>query len=261
MEFKELVGALALDALDAEERAAALAHLSEPRHEGCPEALAGAQRAAAGLAGALPDVRPPRRTWRAIEERAFGGASGRRWVAASGWIAAAAAVIALLILAGQGARLRHDADALRGRTASSEDLARQCAVQLDAARRTSGVAREAIALLGQPGSRVVSFAPQGGSSAAALAVVGADGRRAILLSNVLSPGPARDYELWVIPEGAGAAPIPAGLVVAADGVALGDFAPTALARRAAALAVSAEPKGGSPTGVPTQVVLVAALRG
>ena len=55
--------------------------------------------------------------------------------------------------------------------------------------------------------------------------------------------------------------MPAGLVEAAEGVALGDFQAGALARGALALAVSAEPKGGSPTGSPTQVVLVAALGG
>ena len=47
----------------------------------------------------------------------------------------------------------------------------------------------------------MSFVPQGGFGGAALAVVGADARRAILLSSALSPTASRDYELWIIPPG------------------------------------------------------------
>ena len=118
-----------------------------------------------------------------------------------------------------------------------------------------------MALLEQRGSRVVPFAPQGGFGGTAFAVIAPDRRRVILLSTALLPAAARDYQLWVIPPGPGAAPVPAGLVVTAEGVALGDFQAGALARGALALAVSAEPKGGSPTGAPTTVVLVAALSG
>ena len=267
-EFKELAAALALDALDPDDRAMARAHLAESiTHEGCPEALARAEAVARLLSGALIDTHLPERVWRRIETRLFDRASRRRW-ATAGWAVAAAACVSAVILAGRGIRLRSERDAARAqasaaqvRAGSSDDLARQCAAQLESARKTSGLAREAIALLQQPGSRVVPFAPQGGFGGAALAVVSPDRRRAILLSAALSPAPARDYQLWVIPPGRGAAPVPAGLVEAAEGVALGDFQAGALARGALALAVSAEPKGGSPTGSPTQVVLVAALGG
>lgn len=267
-EFKELAGALALDALDPDEGAAARAHLAEARHEGCHEALARATAAARLLSGALPDLQPPDRVWRGIAARIAARAPRRRWAAASGWVAAAAAAVVAVILAGRSARLRTELEAARAgsaavqtQVASSAELLRQCTAQLEGAKKTSGLARDAIALLEQRRSRVVSFAPQGGFGGAALAVVGADTRRAILLSSALSPTAARDYELWVIPPGKGAAPIPAGLVVAADGIALGDFEPSVLARGVVALAISAEPKGGSPTGTPTQVVLVAALGG
>ena len=267
-EFKELAAALALDALDPDDRAMARAHLAESiTHEGCPEALARAEAVARLLSGALIDTHLPKRVWRRIETRLFDRAPRRRW-ATAGWAVAAAACVSAVILAGRGIRLRSERDAARAqasaaqvRAGSSDDLARQCAAQLESARKTSGLAREAIALLQQPGSRVVPFAPQGGFGGAALAVVSPDRRRAILLSAALSPAPARDYQLWVIPPGRGAAPVPAGLVEAAEGVALGDFQAGALARGALALAVSAEPKGGSPTGSPTQVVLVAALGG
>jgi hypothetical protein len=260
-EFKELAAALALDALDPDERVTARAHLAESiTHEGCAEALARAEAAARLLSGALIDTPPSDRVWRSIEAWVSARSPRRRW--------ATAASVAAVILAGRGIRLRSERDAARAQTAavealaaSSGDLARQCAAQLESARKTSGLAREAIALLQQPGSRVVPFAPQGGFGGAALAVLSPDRRRAILLSTALSPAAARDYQLWVIPPGRGATPVSAGLVEAAEGVALGDFQAGALARGAFALAVSAEPKGGSPTGAPTQVVLVAALGG
>ena len=264
-EFKELAAALALEALDPDERAAARAHLAEPiRHEGCVEALARAEAAARSLSGAVIDTPPPHEVWGRIEARLSARGRRRPWLAAAGWAVAAAACVAALLLAGRVARLRNELDKTRGiaaRAGSSEDLARQCAAQLEAARKTSAVAREAVALLEQPGTRVVPFAPQGAFAGAAFAVIAPDRRRAILLSTALSPTAARDYQLWVIPPGAGAAPVPAGLVQSAEGVALGDFEAGALARGAVALAVSAEPKGGSPTGAPTQVVLVASLSG
>jgi len=268
-EFKELAAALALDALDPDDRALARAHLAESiPHEGCAEAVARAEAVAWLLSGALIDRHPPDEVWRRIETRLSDRTPRRRWATAAGWAVAVASSVAAVILAGRGARLRNERDAARAqasaaqvRAGSSDDLARQCAAQLESARKTSGLAREAIALLQQPGSRVVPFAPQGGFGGAALAVVSPDRRRAILLSAALSPAPARDYQLWVIPPGRGAAPVPAGLVEAAEGVALGDFQAGALARGAFALAVSAEPKGGSPTGAPTQVVLVAPLGG
>ncbi|HYV66096.1 MAG TPA: anti-sigma factor [Myxococcales bacterium] len=267
-EFKELVGALALEALDADELLAARAHLAEPRHEGCPEAFARATATARLLSGALPEAKPRDRVWRTIAERIGERAPRRRWAVASGWAAAAAAAAVAVILAGRSARLRTELEAARAGTAavqtqvaSSADLLRQCTAQLEGAKTTSGLAREAIVLLERRGSRVVAFAPQGGVAAGALAVVASDARRAILLSTALLPTATRDYQLWIIPPGKGAAPIPAGLVVAAEGIALGDFEPKVLARGAVALAISAEPKGGSPTGTPTQVVLIAALAG
>jgi len=264
-EFKDLAAALALDALDPDERAMARAHLAEPiAHEGCAEALGRAEQVARLLPGALIDRHPPNRVWRWIEGRLTGRAPRRRWATVAGWAVAAAACVAALLLAGRSAHLRNELDAARGQAATAEardDLARQCAAQLEAARKTSGLARDAVALLEQRGSRVVPFAPQGGFNGTAFAVIAPDRRRAILLSTALSPASARDYQLWVIPPGPGAAPVPAGLVVTAEGVALGDFQAGAFARGALALAVSAEPKGGSPTGAPTTVVLVAALGG
>jgi anti-sigma-K factor RskA len=267
-EFQELVGALALDALDPREKADAEAHLLEPKHEGCREALQRARAVAGRLSAALDQPRVPDRVWEQIEGR-LGPRRQRRWSAPAGWAAAAAlAVVALVLLQQRSQLLREAADLrLRAQSAassanSSQELARQCAAQLDAARTGSAAAREAIVLLEQRGSRVVQFSPAGAAIQSAFAVVGAGDKRAILVSTTLLPTAQRDYQLWVVPGGKGAAPVPAGLIGASTaGVAVAEFDPRTLAAGAGALAVSAEPKGGSPTGKPTEVVLLARISG
>src|SRR5216683_1704526 len=75
-----LAAALALDALDPDERAMARAHLAEPiPHEGCAEALGRAEAAARLLSGALTPTHPPDRVWRWIEARISARAPRRRW--------------------------------------------------------------------------------------------------------------------------------------------------------------------------------------
>jgi hypothetical protein len=77
--FKELVPALALDALDEAEAAACAAHLAEHGpHDGCAEAVSDARALAARLACALPERKVDRRVWRAIEDRAQAELAARR---------------------------------------------------------------------------------------------------------------------------------------------------------------------------------------
>ena len=74
------------------------------------------------------------------------------------------------------------------------------------------------------------------------------------------PLPATNsYELWMVPEG-GAAPVSLGLIPQTGNAALplSAQANTVLAQ-SSNLAVSVEPAGGSPTGAPTTVILVAPL--
>ncbi len=267
-EFKELVGAYALDAVDELERAAMEAHLLEPSHEGCLQALERLRAAAAQLSGGIDDARVPSRVWERIEA-GLGPPTKRSWSAPVGWSVAAAAAIAALFLLQDRNRLRRDALNLRlsaqsasSSASESRELARQCATQLDAARAGSAAARDALALLEQPGARFVQLADVDRALQSAFAVLAADGKRAILVSTTLAPGAQRDYQLWVVPFGRHAAPIPAGLVGAPGaGLVVSEFAAQALSGGVSALEVSAEPKGGSPTGKPTEVVLVAKLAG
>jgi anti-sigma-K factor RskA len=65
------------------------------------------------------------------------------------------------------------------------------------------------------------------------------------------PGSRRDYQLWLVPEGS-APPISLGVILLAEPTTspwLATYAPNDLVH--ARLAVSLEPPGGSPNGIPT----------
>jgi len=239
-EFRALASSYALGALDADEQAAAEAHLRDvTAHDGCEEALRGARATVAALAGALPQVRPGERVWRSIASRASidepAPASPPPLVprrALLGFGAAAAAILVALYLGErrQVARLRAELDAQRA----------------------------VAALLGEPGSRVVELAPLPGRPGRAIAVVNLAARRAVVVSSSLAPERGKVYQLWVI-RGTDA-PVPAGFLRHAGGaLSLGEIDPAQLATAPDALAVSLEPAGGSPT--PTDVRLVGRLAG
>lgn len=90
-------------------------------------------------------------------------------------------------------------------------------------------------------------------------LVSVDSRSGRLTTRALNAAAAqadRDYELWVLPA-AGSAPRSLGLLPA-DGHAVARSLPASMnrsLRTAAALAISLEPAGGSPTGAPTGPVL------
>jgi anti-sigma-K factor RskA len=71
------------------------------------------------------------------------------------------------------------------------------------------------------------------------------------------PAPAgSSYELWMIPNGANPTPVSLGLIPAAGSAQLGlSAAQLAVLDGTAVLAVSVEPAGGSPTGLPTGPVI------
>jgi anti-sigma-K factor RskA len=180
------------------------------------------------LAEAVPPEQPPLRVWRGIERRL--------------WPAAAAQPAA-------GSRWLRTWQALAG---------------------ALGVAVLALAvLLAQAPAPPVIVVLQGTGAAADfgggfVAGIGGDGRS--LVARPLQPValPAdRVLELWAVPPEGGGAPRSLGLL-RADGVTVlaRDRLPPALLRGgAAALAVSVEPPGGSPTGTPTgPVVYAGALR-
>lgn len=243
-DFREVAGAYALGALDPDERAPCDAHLAEPTHQGCPEALDQARAVLAAILSSLPPVRPDEAVWRAVEVRAGIDAGPRRPVSI-GWIGwAAAAAASVLLVLWQGARL--DAQRLREAEGRLE------------AERARSPERELAALLGEPASRVVLLSAVPGRSGRAAAVVNLAMRRAVIVTANLEDRPGKDWQLWVL-RGTNP-PVPAGFLrFVGAGVAVGEVDPSLLGAAPDALAVSLEPAGGSPA--PTEVHLVGKLSG
>jgi anti-sigma-K factor RskA len=277
-EFQEVVAAYALGAVDREERAACEAHLVEATHRGCEEAYRRALATVAAMAGALPRVAPGDGVWRAIEARI--GTPERPVVLpprrrSLGWVTALAAAAALVFAvlwidqrrtASRDRRAALDEIAAAHHAAATAQQRAEADAQARAAlegelrgvRGALDAQRQVLALLGAPGSRVVSLDPQPGRTGRASAVVNLEQQRAIVVSGSLPPPDGKTYQLWVI-RGT-AAPTPAGFLNPSDGgLLLGQIDPALLAAAPDALAVSLEPPGGSPA--PTDVQLVGKLAG
>jgi hypothetical protein len=244
-EFREIAALLAVGALDPPERSAAEAHLEEPTHEGCFEALRRAAESWDGVGRSLSPLRVDPRVWhgivasverrpRASAVRAFGG-----------WAVAAALALALVFV--QAARLKSERRAAEvtsaARSASAERD--QCAKDLSQARGEAALQRDALALLAEPSTLVVSLAQQPGASITARALLNVAAQAGV----VYAAGPAapqgRDYELWVI---RGEIKRAAGLLrTSASGGILARIDPALLAGGPPdALAVTNEPSGGAP---------------
>ena len=260
-EFLEQVEAYALGALEPDQARAMAAHLAEGgTHPECEAALRRAQETVAALASDLPPVEPPARVWRAIassigaQEEATPRERRRRPV--PGWVYGLAAAALLLLVLGF---LRYQA------VSSSEAMARaaaaQCARELADAHVDLLRKEDALKLLVEPGTQVVSLArqPAAPPDQKGTGVVLYHPRgRALLVGQRCPSDPTHDYELWIIRDGP---PVAAGLVPSsADGQVLTDFRPELLSGgRPGAFAISVEKKGGSTTGSPATVLLVGVL--
>jgi anti-sigma-K factor RskA len=263
-EFRELAALHALGALSPEEAAAAEAHLREPDHEGCFEALSEASAGAEALARSLVPVKPDDRVWRGIQD-ALQPADRRGQARAMGlreriaWFVAAAAVLLCAATLFGRQKLLEDKAALANNTLQAGNEKDECLRELSASKAQTDQLRTVVALLQSPSSKVFAFAPQPGQPVlAARAVVDLAQKKAMVLSASLPKQPGKDFQLWVI---RGTTPQPAGLLRGdASGTVLAAIDPALLGSSFDALAVSVEPIGGSPTGKPTgSVVLVGAL--
>ncbi len=131
-----------------------------------------------------------------------------------------------------------------------EQVAKDCDNRNQQLLRT---AQQDMAFLTDPVTKPVPVAwvaPENSSRyAAATVYFNAIQRRALLNPAALPPAPAqRDYQLWVIVEG-NPNPVPLNVL---SGSATAIIYPA----NAVAFAVSIEPKGGSPNGKPTEVVML-----
>lgn len=273
-EFLDQVDAYALGALEPAEARALEAHLTaEGPHPLCAAALARAREAVATLAADLGPVTPPPRVWEAVARsisqpsapapreparsppvQPTTAAPGRRVPA---WASAlAAAAVLTLVVSGvtvQGAR-RSAAQA----SASAAECARDLAdARIDLLRK-----EDALKLLTEPGTQLVSLKPskdaQGLLAQGSGVVLFNPRGRALFLGRSLPAQPTREYELWLI---RGGKPVAAGLLPAGpDGSVLADIRPELLAAgRPAAFAVSVEQKGGERDAPKGPVILTGAL--
>ena len=222
-----------------------------------------------GLSMAVPLVAPSPRVWERIAEQlGFGRAPapGRRsfWQAPALWQALAVGLAVVAIALGlERDRILPRVAELEQQVAAARESGQQLEQQL--ARTTGDVAKlreelqAAQSALSAPQYVSVMADPTGkplwlvklGERTLRVTVVGAAKEQ-----------PGKSYELWMLPEGGN--PVSLGVLPqrGEQTVALSDAALTALAR-SSALAVSLEPEGGSPTGLPTGPVLYTAplLRG
>ena len=261
-ELRDLSGGYALGALSEAEHRAFEAHLKT-----CAECAAEVREfaaVAAGLPYAVPQVDPPAalrdRVLQAVAADGAGAQSRRRLerrVVADclGLVAAAAAIAAVALgLYAQSLQQRINAleEELRLATARIDDGQRQVVLYRAAADRTT----EIRAILAAPDLRRIDLAGQ-------KAAPGASGRAfwsparglVVAFDNLPATSPDRVYQLWVIPPGAGAAPISAALLeLQPDGRAIA-LGAAGSAARVGTVAVTLEPAGGVPA--PTGDMIVA----
>lgn len=208
--FKELVGLMALGALDGEERALAQAHLAQANHEGCLEALAAAMEGASVLDGDGPVEPPSANVWTSIARAIAPGAARLRRTrrsAAVGWSLAAVAASLVIWLGvrppGRDALVaaldaaRQDTE-LRTAALSAETIERDaCRKRLLEFEHDDKARGEAVALLQLAGTQLFPLRAEKGQAATANAILHTGKKRAYVVAEGLLPISDHDYELWV----------------------------------------------------------------
>jgi anti-sigma-K factor RskA len=276
-EFLDQVDAYVLGALEPEEARALEQHLaSEGPHPLCEAALARSRETVATLAADLQPVSPPPRVWEAISRDLAGGQepapprtsdlpsipaaaseSIRRLRPIPPWtyaIAAAAAVV--LVLAGINVREAHRA------TAEASAAAAECRKELAETRIDALRKEDAIQLLLEPGTQIVSLKsspPAPGPVPPGSGVVLFNPRgRALFLGRSFQAEASHDYELWLIRDGK---PLAAALLPPGpDGRVFTEVPSTVLTGgRPAAFAVSVEQKGGERDAPKGPIILTGAV--
>lgn len=271
-EFLDQVDAYSLGALEPEEARVLETHLTaEGPHPLCEAALARAREAVATLATDVAPVVPPPRVWEAVVRSISQPAqpaprdparpapvqptTARRRVPAWAVGVAAAAVLTLVV---SGVNIR---EAQRSAAQASASAA-ECARDLGDARIDLLRKEDALRLLTEPGTQLVSLKPapaaQGPLAQGSGVVLFNPRGRALFLGRSLQAQATRDYELWLIRDGK---PIAAGLLPPGpDGSVLADVRPELLAAgRPAAFAVSVEQKGGERDAPKGPIILTGAL--
>jgi anti-sigma-K factor RskA len=258
-ELLELISVYALGALDGEDLRTVLAHLAT----GCPECQARLAETAADLeeiAGSLPPVQPAETTRARLLAKLPAASGGEPRRTGRGWLAAAAGLAALLLLAAGWGWLaaRREAEALRASQAVRGDLERQMAAlsrDLAATRSQNARLARALATLSAPGMRPVALAAlKAPAGAQGYAFVDPAGHRAVFVAaNLPALPPDKTYELWFIADGK---PVAAGTFGVDPSGRSGTVEVEGVApvERIQAWAVTVEPQGGVPQPTGTMVL-------
>lgn len=250
-DYKEMLPARALSALDAADEHALNQHLSECAE--CRRELADWENTAASLALSVPPdepspqvrnrimsaVRSEPRNRESTQSRVveFPQSRRERWTAFGqvGAIAAAVLFLVLIIwivvLWQQNRALRREADML--------------ARQMQAVQEESARANELVAILSSPGARFRSLSGTGPGTGATAQLAYDGSGRALLMANALPPTPAgKQYQLWFIV--GNNPPIP-GQTFSPDEMGQGELRDEVPERAldSAMFAITLEPTGGS----------------
>ncbi len=259
----DLVGAYALGALDATDRAAFERHLAEC--QACASEVRSLQPVVDGLAQVVPLVDPPA----ALRERVLAAAAGqgRAWPGAPrtsdstttapiarpvapvvglnwGWLAAAASVLLAVGLGVYVWQLRDRLTQVERRLDEASARAAASETQVAALQRAAVDVRTTALVIGAPDLLRVDLAGQGGSPAKARAFWSRAHGLVFAAVDLPALPPGKVYQLWVV---GAQAPVSAGI-----------FEPDAAGRATtiveagqqfpepAAFAVTLEPAGGVP---------------
>lgn len=262
-DFRELIEAYALGALDSEERAAVAAHLASGC-AGCTAALREAQWLVSQLAYLAPESAPSDMLRRQLLKTARAEtATTVKNLAQSGLRAAIplwmwGAVVAMLVFA------LYNAYEMRVTTNTIQrtrvELEKQIQLQQESARELAIARREAL-ILTDPKSVKIAMSADKKDLPALQATWNPEMGLLISGQKLAAPAGKRTLQLWLIPKAAGAKPVPS-LTLRPNQNGEFDLLvanPPGVPNETKALAITEEPEGGSPqpTSAPIWVGAVA----
>ena len=219
-----------------------------------PEAVAGVRKAllvTSALAYVAPEAKPPKALRRRLLLAAGAPERGFGW----SWIAGlAAACLVLLVIV---FNIRED---VQRRESQLVGLRRNLSDSQAQLAKVNATANELYDFLSQPATINVKFGDTQPTPPRGQAYLNAEKGVVLFAANLPAMPAGRIFEMWLIPKGQGAAPVPAGLFRGENGKGI-NYRPGALdLANIAAIAVTLEPEAGSAT--PTMPILfVAPLTG
>jgi anti-sigma-K factor RskA len=262
-DLHEMAALYALGALEPIERDRFDAHVRTC--DACQAGVRAYSTVALRLSQSVSQIDPPATLRRRILDAAMSGTRASAnmnvprassWGALSGWLAAAAMLIAVLSLGWYAMALRSRVEEVAASVRAMSNRVGRIESEVSSSIRTIDVAQVRMAVLTAPDVRQVTLAGQPAAPQAAGRAFWSRSRGLVFAAASLPPLPqGRTYQLWYL---TAAAPISAGLVVPdAAGRAAAVFEPAAGAEPSG-FALSIEPEGGVPA--PTGALYLAGMR-